>query len=409
MRCKSQMIPRVLWYCYKLSRNQWLEPSELEILQEKKLKAIIRHAYENVPLYRGKFDSAGVKPDDIKTLKDIEKLPFVTKQEIRSNMPDKSTARGYETNDCVKMSTSGTTGGPMTVYCDKRCWDNEIVDWYYRTANILDYNTWDTCLTISYATPTRDIHSNEGEIRSQPKHESSGRAALGFLTPMFGRWRKNLFIAYNADEIVADVVKYQPRVIKGNTSYLRLLAEAIASKGCKEIEPKALLSWGEVLDNPNRNFLESFFGCKVYDVYGANEIGSIATECGKRSGLHVKADMVILEVLKNGKPAAAGECGEIVVTGLLNYAMPLIRYRVGDIGILGDEQCPCGRGFPLLRSVEGRIVDCLQLPNGRLVTPKTIATAVQGTPGVSRYQVVQESMNKIKIDLMSGKKDPNVG
>jgi phenylacetate-CoA ligase len=88
--------------------------------------------------------------------------------------------------------------------------------------------------------------------------------------------------------------------------------------------------------------------------------------------------------------------------------MPLVRYRIGDLGILGDVQCPCGRGFPLLRSVEGRIADCFQLPNGTLVTPKTIATAVQGTPGVSRYQVVQESMNKIKIDLMSGKSDPNI-
>jgi phenylacetate-coenzyme A ligase PaaK-like adenylate-forming protein len=204
------------------------------------------------------------------------------------------------------MSTSGTTGGPMPVYYDKRFWDNVVADLCYRNMKFMDCNPWDTSLTIRYATSTHNIHNNEGELRNQTKHRSRGREALGFIVPMFRRWRKTTYIAYNADEIINDVVGYKPKIIKGNTSYLKLLAEAIANKGSKGITLKALLSMSEVLDNPSRNFLESFFGCKVYDGYGANELGSIARECSRRNGLHIKADMVIVEVLRNGKPAAPG-------------------------------------------------------------------------------------------------------
>jgi phenylacetate-CoA ligase len=107
-----------------------------------------------------------------------------------------------------------------------------------------------------------------------------------------------------------------------------------------------------------------------------------------------------MEVVKGDEPVLPGEQGEIVVTNLMNYAMPLIRYRVGDIGTLGKEPCSCGRGLPLLKSIEGRKADCFTLPGNRLVTPRTIMTTIQGTPGVSRYQAVQESTTEVRIELM---------
>ena len=137
-------------------------------------------------------------------------------------------------------------------------------------------------------------------------------------------------------------------------------------------------------------------------------MGSISWECKRKEGQHINADLLILEIVRDGETVGPCECGEIVATGLLNYAMPLIRYRVGDLGILDDEQCSCGRSLPLLESIEGRIVDCLTLPNGGMVTPKSMMTAVQGTPRVSRYQVVQESRNKVTIELMKHPNDPDV-
>jgi len=114
------MFLRVLRCCYELSRSQWFKPAELKRLQEKRLRAIIRHVYENVPLYHRKFDSAGVKPSDIRTVEDLTKIPFTTKKEVKSGIPDEIIARGYDVNECVRMSTSGTSGGPMPVFYDKR-------------------------------------------------------------------------------------------------------------------------------------------------------------------------------------------------------------------------------------------------------------------------------------------------
>ena len=95
------MLPRVLWYCYQSSRNEWLKPSELRKLQNRRLKAIIRHVYNNVPLYRKKFDAQGIRPEDIKSVEDLPKLPLTTKQEIRNGFPDQSIARGYDLKNCV--------------------------------------------------------------------------------------------------------------------------------------------------------------------------------------------------------------------------------------------------------------------------------------------------------------------
>lgn len=128
----------------------------------------------------------------------------------------------------------------------------------------------------------------------------------------------------------------------------------------------------------------------------------------KKEGYHIDADQLIMEVVRGNEHAASGERGEIVVTALLNYAMPLIRYRVGDVGIFHEETCSCGRSLPMLKSIEGRLVDCFTLSNGRKVTPKLIMNAIQGTHGVTRYQVVQESVNKVTIELMRRENDPEV-
>ena len=396
------MLLRVLWYCYELSRNQWLKPAELKKLQEKRLKAILRHAYENVPLYHEKFDSVGIKPTDIRTVEDLSKLPFTAKQEVWNGMPDQSIAKGYNINECVKISTSGTTGGPMPIYYDKRFWDYFVATHYHRMIRAMGFSPWDKTVKISYRMP------GAGERSYELKRKSRGRQAFGPAFSLLRGRYKHVYISHGADEILPDIIKYQPKIIESNPSYLRLVAEAMADKGIEKIHPKALETSTEVLDEPTRRFLESSFKCKVFDHYATWDTGLIAWECSRREGYHIDADLCIVEIVRNGEPVEPHERGEIIVTCLLNYAMPVIRYRVGDLGILDDEQCSCGRSFLLLKSVEGRIVDCLSPPDGRIVSPKTIMTVVQGTPGVSRYQVVQESRNKVTIELMRGKNDPEV-
>ena len=157
---------------------------------------------------------------------------------------------------------------------------------------------------------------------------------------------------------------------------------------------------GEVTDEETRKYLEASFGVQVYDEYSSWDFGNGAWQCVRREGYHIDADLVLFEVVRGDEKLSAGKSGELVVTNLMNYAMPLIRYRVGDIAVLDEKICSCGRVLPMLKSIDGRKPDCFILSSGREVTPRAIMTAIQGTSGVSRYQAVQESTDRVRIELM---------
>ncbi len=395
------VLHRVLWYCYELSRNQWLGSVELKQLQEKRLRDITNHAYNNVPLYKEKFDAQGIRPEHIRSLEDVQKLPFTTKQEVRNGIPDRSMARGSDLGDCIRASTSGTSGGPMAVFYDKRFMDYCMAAWRFRKRLAIGVKPWQKVMVIGYGgliAPKKD-QDQTGEM-ARMKRKSQGRESLGPIVHLLRDREKRVTVGSDANEVLTQILKFDPKLIRGTPSYLRLLAEAMAERGIEGLGDKVVRTEGEVTDEETRKYLESSFKCKVFDEYSSWDFGNGAWQCTKREGYHIDADLLILEVVRGNERVSPGERGEIVVTNLLNYSMPLIRYRVGDIGVLDDKTCSCGRGLPLLKSIEGREADCFTLPGGQLITPRTIMTVIQGTPGVSRYQAVQESMNRVRIELM---------
>ena len=166
------MLLRVLWHCYELSRNQWLGPSQLKKLQEKRLRAIVKHAYQNVPLYREKFDSIGVRPSDIQTLEDLPKLPLMTKTEFRAGIPKKSLARGYTEKDFVRSSTSGTSGGPMPIFRDNKCCDIYLAGRQYRNIEAMGFRATDSQVLLNYHRP--DPHDSScNMVENNEKKEIS--------------------------------------------------------------------------------------------------------------------------------------------------------------------------------------------------------------------------------------------
>jgi phenylacetate-CoA ligase len=403
------VLHRVLWYCYELSRNQWLGSVELKQLQEKRLRDITNHAYNNVPLYKEKFDALGTKPEDIRSLEDVQKLPFTTKQEVRNGIPDRSMARGSDLGDCIRASTSGTSGGPMAVFYDKRFMDYCMAAWRFRKRLAIGVKPWQKVMVIGYGglIAPKKGQDQSGEM-ARMKRKSQGRESLGPIVHLLRDREKRVTVGSDANEVLTQILEFDPKLIRGTPSYLRLLAEAMAERGIEGLGDKVVRTEGEVTDEETRRYLESSFKCKVFDEYSSWDFGNGAWQCTKREGYHIDADLLILEVVRGNEQVSPGERGEIVVTNLLNYAMPLIRYRVGDIGVLDDKTCSCGRGLPLLKSIEGREADCFTLPSGQLVTPRTIMTVIQGTPGVSRYQAVQESMNQVRIELMRRGNEPDV-
>ncbi len=394
------MLTRLIQYCIELTRNQWLRNKDLRELQDKRLAAIVKHAYENVELYRRKWDEAGVTPRDIRGVDDLVKLPHVTKKEILNEMEKGYFARGYFFEDCLRKTTSGTSGGPMSVYYDERFWDY-VVAAYYRLRMAVGFKPWYKCFRI-WGQP---LSLSDGP--SDYKRRSHYRNALGFSHFFLKRLQKTVFMEDTADEIVGQILDFKPDVLAGCPSYLRLVAEKLEENG-QRLGIKLILTGGEVLDDFTRRFLEKSFSCNVFDPYWANEIGSISWECEKREGQHINADLLVLETIRAGESVSPGEIGEIVITNLMNYALPLIRYHTGDVGVLGHELCSCGRNLPILKSLEGRDVDCFTLANGQRITPKAIIHAIQGAYGVSRFQAVQQTPNKVTIELMRRGKDPDV-
>ncbi|MDA4136672.1 MAG: hypothetical protein OK449_06725 [Thaumarchaeota archaeon] len=400
------MLSRVLRCCNELWRTQWARPEELRRLQEQRLREVVSHAYNNVPLYREKFDARGVKPGDIRSLDDLGKLPFTTKQEVMGGIPHRSIARGFDLRDCIRASTSGTSGGPMPVYYDKRFWDYCQAAWIFRKQWAIGVEPWRKVMIVEYDAPPKRGPDRSGEKAGQAR-KSPARESLGPMVRLLRGRRRGVTLFDNADQVLDYTLRFDPKLIRGAPSYLRLLAEAMADRGVEGLAGRVIRTEGELTDDETRRYLESSFKCRVYDEYSSWDFGNGAWQCERREGYHIDADLLIMEVVRGSERAQAGERGEVVVTNLMNYAMPLIRYRVGDIGVLDDRYCSCGRSLPLLKSVEGRRSDCFQLPGGQLITPRTVMNVIQGSPGVSRYQAVQESVGKVRIQLMKREGEPD--
>jgi len=366
---------RKLWYLYKLRRNVWLRTEELLKIQEKKLGMIVKHAYDNVAYYHHKFKSLNLKPSDIKRVEDLQKLPPITKEEIRKNFPEKITAKNINTNKCKSYFTSGSTGIPLTVLVDPKAND-------YRAA-LFGRAFFECGLKL------RDRTLFVGDSRHFPK-DPYWFQRLGILQ------RKYFSAAEPIDQQFPKVVDYSPEAIFAYASYLFLLAKENEKRKAEHLHPRLVFSTAEVLGSGEREIVTSLGG-EIFDLYGCVETERLAWECNRHEGYHMDIDSSIIEFVKENEAVSAGEEGKMLLTCLYNYAMPLIRYDIGDIGIPTDAICSCGRGFPLIKKILGRHDDFITCPNGRMISPIPIRHAMRSVPGIMQYKVVQKSRKELEV------------
>jgi phenylacetate-CoA ligase len=180
-----------------------------------------------------------------------------------------------------------------------------------------------------------------------------------------------------------------------------LLAHTISDADAAFLSPHHIVTWSEKLTPKIRKTVEETFDCPVYDQYGAFECHSMAFECPEKK-MHINADVLIMEFIKDGKPVSPGERGDIVVTNLWNRAMPFIRYEIGDIGVPSDEVCACGRGLPLMEGLEGRTDDFLVTLSGDVVLPSRVVPIFFPFEGIDVFQVVQQKKDEIVIKIVKG-------
>jgi phenylacetate-CoA ligase len=358
-----------------------LSPSELKKTQIKKLRQVLKHAYENIAFYHKRFKSIKVKPNDIKSIEDLHKIPVLTKSEVQKNFKS-LIARGISMSQCKKEQTSGSTGVPLTVITEKRAA-------YLLKANEL-----------------RHYIENGGSLIKDKfvllgsRNLPDKRTLLGSFLKRLGIFRTTRMCILDPIEDVFDnLVNFKPDVIKAYPSYLLLLAREIEKRG-PLIHPKFIWSNGELLDAKSRKRINSAFEIDMFDGYGCTEAGYVAWECTEHIGYHINIDMVVTEFVRDGEQVTAGERGEIVLTPLWNNAMPLIRYRIDDVGIASDERCPCGRGLPLMKIIEGRSEDFIVLPSGRVISPLITLDFFENIEGIAEYKIIQERKDFFIIQIV---------
>jgi phenylacetate-CoA ligase len=196
-----------------------------------------------------------------------------------------------------------------------------------------------------------------------------------------------------------DLNRLRPEVVIGYSYSLFLFARYIAERGARVWMPRGIIGTAEKLLPHQRETIETVFGARVFERYGCREVMLIGMECEEHHGMHLTAENLHVEVIKDGRPARPGEVGDVVVTDLHNYAMPFLRYRNGDLAIASDRSCPCGRGLPLIEEVHGRTLDVLRSPDGRHISGVFVPMFFKDFPWVAEFQVEQAALDRIEVRI----------
>jgi phenylacetate-CoA ligase len=202
---------------------------------------------------------------------------------------------------------------------------------------------------------------------------------------------------------VQKIVDYEPALIDGYAESLNFLAEYLKDHEIDGVAPNGIISSAQNLPRQSREIIEREFDTRVFDKYGAREFSGIAYECDAHTHHHVLAENYVVEVVKDGRPAKPGEVGEVVITDLNNYCLPFIRYRIGDLAVAVDpgQRCPCGRGLPMIGSIEGRVQSVILASNGRYLPSSFFLHFFKDYDHIVRqFQVVQERTDRIQLKIV---------
>lgn len=330
-----------------LKESQWYSPELLIELQNKKLSKLLIHAATNVPYYSALSDQLQQISNSKHPISYIADLPIVTRDILRQQ-GNEFKAKNYKSTSRQLIKTGGTTGQPLTLYIDNRLKVlNHAIERRgdYEWAMIPPRSK----KAIIWGQPPKRSYNLTGWMKKLKENVQGS---------IHRRWR--FYISRITDEELADqalrIAALKPDMLLGYASMLTRLATYMTEHQEVEIQPRVVLSTAETLSLDRKELMQKAFGCRIANRYSMAEFGTVASEC-PAGCLHSHAERVIVEVVRNGESVADGQEGEFVITDLDNYAYPLIRYATGDIGAIHTEPCNCGRGLPVLRSIDGRIVD----------------------------------------------------
>lgn len=376
-----------LRYLKGYKKTQFYTPEQIKELQWQRLMKILAHAYNTCPFYSKRFNDAGITPSDIKSPEDMLKIPPLSKSDIQNHLEELK-SKNFLDKDLIRDKTGGSTGSPLVFYYDK----DRL---YSRQAAAMRHDSW-----IGW-----DIGMKMALLWGAVNDLSGFNSIKGKLRNLLLSRKVVLDTSSISEEklwnFVYELKRHNPRFFLAYANAMVLFAKFVKDNKITGINPAAIITSAEVLTPENRGLIETVFGCKIYNRYGCRELSVIASECSFHTGLHINAENLYVEFVRDGRHAIPGETGEIVITDLLNYGMPLIRYKIGDIGSPIDKICPCGRGLPLMDMVSGRVTDFIVTPDKKLISGVAIATyVITNISGIKQIQFIQDTKERLKIKLV---------
>jgi phenylacetate-CoA ligase len=374
-------------YRRQFEKQQYMGRQALEQLQLRQLRDLVDYAYRYVPYYRMKMDQRGLTPLDIREISDMCQLPVLTKRAVQDHGADLLSRKVPESKRVLNR-TGGSTGSPLHFWVDKERFDS-------RRASTDRHNAWAGLRPGDWYAHLWGALLDTG---GKP-----GVARLGVREKLLYRsllLNTSSITEADLQEFLSLLRKYRPRHLLAYAQSAVYFARYCRENAVRDIHFDSIITTAEVLREDQRAQLEETFSARVFNRYGCREVSVIASECEYHTGLHVNADALYVEIEQ--LPGLPLGHGRVLVTDMLNRSMPLIRYEIGDVAAWAEKQnCPCGRNFPLLASVEGRTTDFLYLPDGGSISGIALALVI-AIPSVRQAQFVQQADGRIVLNVVAG-------
>jgi len=370
-----------------LQRSRRWNEEELEAYQRQALSRLLDHAYENVPYYHRVFEERHLVPGDIQTPADLALLPFLTREDLQNNLPDLK-ARNYPETAFEYVTTGGSTGIPVGFYYERGA--SRAREWAFMKTqwDRVGYRFTDRCVVL------------RGYV------VGSAQDGVFWKKTLFGRWL--LMSSHHMTEetlpaYIDQIRKFRPRFIQAYPSVAMILARYMADHGIGPFPTvKAVLCGSENLYPWQRSLLTETFGCRVFSWYGNSEQTVLAGECEESTRYHIFPEYGIVELIgRDGLPVEGpGAMGEVVTTSLINPICPLIRYRTMDVAVLGEAPCSCGRAYPMLDRVEGRLQEFIVTKDRRFISMTAVNMHSDVFDSVAQFQFYQKREGEVLMRIV---------
>lgn len=367
-----------------MEKSQWLSYDEITQLQLHKLKVFLLDVQQHVPYYRQLFLNLGFEPKSLTDLKQLVELPLLDKSCIRAHMEE---MQAVDALNLSRFNTGGSSGEPLIFYIGKQRVSHDVAAKWRAT------RWWG----VDIGDPEAVIWGSPIELGSQDKIRLLRDKFLRtHLIPAFEMSPEKL------DSFIQDILRIRPKMLFGYPSALALIAGHAENKriALHDLGIKVAFVTSERLYDHQREKIQTVFGCPVANGYGGRDAGFIAHQC-PQGGMHITAEDIIVEIIdSNGQVLPTGELGEIVVTHLATRDFPFIRYRTGDMGVLSDKVCECGRGLPLLEEVQGRTTDFVVAQDGTILHGLALIYVLRDLGGVDAFKITQDSLEKTNVQIV---------